>query len=248
MLQALDAALHVTTQEKATPFGAACERLRATFGDSREVPEPHARLNAVVWALQDAPTVGMAIAAEAAACMGRADPAPRGTSLEDDALRSFLRSRDCFWRTRFALESTVRYLHSSADLLAQFINLVLALEIDEATKGMTAAICRKLAERDDCAAVITAFDRLRRSAEFEYIADLSNRSKHRRVTPGSIKASLNDGGGIDVSQHLGPFEFDMRQHPEIDPDQLAERISVLQDLTAAVLNGVADALTQQRPG
>jgi hypothetical protein len=226
-------------------FDSACRRLRELFEDSRESPEPHGRLNGVVWTLRDAPSVGLAIADEA---VQRLELGSRlldeGDDLASDAYKSFVRTQDCYWRSQFALESSVRYLHSSADLLAQFINHALALNIPEARCDLS-GVKGKLAAHVRYAAVEDALTRLSESEEFEYVADLANRSKHRRNAPGGIHAKLNDSGGVEVSKYLGAFEHGTRLHPKIEAEELAQKVESLQEMAARVLDLVAIQLVAE---
>jgi hypothetical protein len=195
------------------------------------------RLTSLWWSLCDAPDVGLSIAREAAEQM------KQGQHMADDGVQDAILTMrlisECHKRTAFAFESTIRYLHASGDLLAQLINDALQLKISEGQCSLSTAL-DALGDQSRWSSLAVALRRLKESSEFEFVADGTNRMKHRNSLRASIGARRDARGGLDVKQSLAAFEHDTRHvtrsHSESEVEQIRTIADTLQALVGDVLS------------
>jgi hypothetical protein len=220
-------------------FDTAAESLAQLLKD-RGNDDARSHLNALRWSLRDAPTVGLDFARAAS------DRMRQGRHLDDDPVRdAILNARlteECFEQSRFALESTIRYLHAAGDLLAQLVNAVLPLGLVEGECDLSRALARLQSEAAH-SHLRSALQTLPASPQFAYVRDATNRMKHRNLMGASIGARVNDEGGVDVRQRLAAFEHDSRSHDEVAPKDIAAAAASLQRATANVLHELVGLLT-----
>jgi hypothetical protein len=112
---------------------------------------------AVLWSLERAPNVGLALAEEEQRLGMEGDvPAPFGCL--DQELLQARRGLLSMNRGRFASESVVRYLHASGDLLGQLIRTTLLRDTSLTQSCNARAVLNVVAEEPELIALAAAFD------------------------------------------------------------------------------------------
>lgn len=177
------------------------------------------RASALSWSLVGAPDVAFELAQRAAEQMADAgsQPWPADESQMGAHLaREFTAMRDAGQLSRFALESGVRSLHSSGDLMAQLVRTSLlncgSERCSLATMLDPKRQCQCLIVEPQYARLTKALGRYRDSSPFRYVSAASNRLKHRNLIPSRIKA-LRDpaSGAVTVGQSLRGFSHNGRR-------------------------------------
>ena len=207
--------------------------------EKRFKPDSQVRLRSLVWTLRDAPDVGLEIAHEVAETM------KQGRHMDDDPVQDMILTvqlmQACDQRSHFALESTIRYLHASGDLLAQMVNDALGLSLEESVCSLSRVLV-PLSAVSTWSRIAGALRRFETSTEYRYVADATNRMKHRNAHRSTIRARVDDTGEVDVKQGLAPFEHSARSHDETEAAEIRANVDALQSRTAEVLDELRAAL------
>lgn len=211
---------------------------------TRRGPGACERLTSLLWTVQEAPDEGLRIAEEAA------EQLKRGRCMDEDLVqdadKTFRLCVDCQRRTHFALESTVRYLHAAGDLVAQVVNDALVLEIGEGecTLKKVAKVVGAVPVSDDGerSGVARALGRLRCSNDYRYVANATNRMKHRNALQSSVRAWVTENDEVDVRQHLSGFEHKGQIHDQTEAAEVRLRVEGVRGLVADVLEELSRCL------
>jgi hypothetical protein len=188
------------------------------------------------WNLVEAPDVAFGLAKMAADWFEDAGfrPWPTSTSI-GECSQEVLAMKDAGQLSRFALESGVRSLHSTGDLLAQLVRTSLRL-CDCERCGLAQMLgssrrCTCVVDQPECLRLSRVLHGFRGSPQFGYVEAVSNRLKHRNLVPHGIRAVKDGGsGGVVVSQGLSGFSHDgrrVRAANLVDLVKKAERIREL---------------------
>jgi hypothetical protein len=205
-----------------------------------EDEDPVSRFGAVRWSLEIAPATCLDLALEELNLgMKGIVPPPFSCSSPDDL--QMRRGSVSMNRSRFAMESVVRYLHASGDLLAQLIRVTLLRGERLGENCWQSDVTKALAKRQELTTVLDAFSRFVDSEPFRYSADACNRLKHRDWMPFRQWAHLQQDGGVVAGSAIGPFEHGGTRHAEVDILDLQDLAVRLQELGVAVVGRVATA-------
>ena len=153
------------------------------LGDA-DVP---AKFHALFWSLEKAPEVGLAIAHQEHQHFKTTANRPdflefalAGTITTDqwEQIGSGFQS---FYRLHFAMESVIRYLHASGDLLAQLVRacLLRESELTEESCSLLSVVKTILGETDHPKSLTESLVAYCTSDPFVYVTDACNRMKHR---------------------------------------------------------------------
>ena len=202
-------------------------------------PDSCVRLSSLAWTAQEAPEEGVRIAGEAA------EQLKRGRYMDEDpvqdAFKTFLLCGECQRRTHFALESTVRYLHAAGDLVAQVVNDALILGIGEGQCNL-AKVIQAVSADGEQRGVARALRQLKDSDDYRYVADATNRMKHRNALQSSVGAWVTEDDGVDVRQDLAGFEHNGEPHDVAAAAEIRLRVEGMRGLIADVLEELARCL------
>ncbi len=198
------------------------------------------KYGAVLWSLERAPNVGLALAEEEQRLGMEGDiPAPFGCL--DKELLQARRGLLSMNRGRFASESVVRYQHASGDLLGQLIRTTL-LRQTSLTESCSAYDVLEAAHHEPALAEIaSSFDAFLSSTAYRFTADASNRMKHRDWMPFRQWGRLTDDGRVESGSGVGPFEHAGRSHDEVNLPTLRGHADQLVELGAATVVAILAA-------
>jgi hypothetical protein len=205
----------------------------------RRGPESCVRLSSLAWAVHEAPEEGLGIVGEAA------EQLKRGRHMDDDLVKDVIKTAllcgECQRRTRFALESIVRYLHSGGDLVAQVVNDALGLGMSEV--GCTLAqVVGAVSAQEERSGLSRALQGLRDSDDYRYVANAANHMKHRNALQSSVGAQVTEHDEVDVQQHLAGFEHNGKLYSEAEAAEIRSRVVGMRALVADVLDELANCL------
>jgi len=226
-----------------------------------EKADPLEKFDALYWSLKKAPEVGLAMASQehqrlkatwdkpilAEIGLDRLTGGQRGQS-QWEQFDSMLQS---FHRLRFAMESVVRYLHASGDLLAQLVNScgLLSQPLGEEECSLS-RVKKLLGEAEKYPGLDSSLQAFSDSAQFKYVADACNRMKHRELMPIRLMYGRdydpygNRGKQIatacfDAFPHID--KHDKRNHEQVDLDSLEKMAADLLRLGEQVVKEIVAA-------
>jgi hypothetical protein len=153
----------------------------------------------------------------------------------------------------FALESTVRYLHSSGDLLAQLVRTRFQLCENERRCGTANMVDRNrgctvcAVARPEYAPLLRVLGEYSHSPQYRYCVDATNRIKHRTMLPKEVSASLEwSTGDIHVGQCLSGFSHDGRRYSRTSLPTLVARTRRLRNLARPVVQALSGVIVVDR--
>jgi hypothetical protein len=228
-----------------------------------EKADPLEKFDALYWSLKKAPEVGLAMASQehqrlkatwdkpilAQIGLNRLTGDQRGQSQWEQQFDSVLQS---FHRLRFAMESVVRYLHASGDLLAQLVNScgLLSQPLGEEECSLSRVKEKLLREAGKYPRLVSSLQAFSDSAQFKYVAHACNRMKHRELMPIRLRYGReydpygNRGKQIatacfDAFPHID--KHDKRNHEQVDLESLEKMAADLLRLGEQVVKEIVAA-------
>ena len=122
-----------------------------------------------------------------------------------------------------------------ATFWSQVVNDALGLGIGERDCSLS-GIAGKLSGDPAYSRLEAALRRFQASSEYRYVADGSNRTKHRNALYSNIWARVEDGGGVNVKQSLRAFEHDARLHDEAEVAEINSLIDAIRNRVGSILD------------
>ncbi len=178
-------------------LAAARDRLRMAL-ETAATKDAAALLDALWWSLADAPALGFELMASARELAHVANAIVSDELVQDNPLAGLAQAELITCRITlaarrqhaFSRESTVHYLHSSGDLLAELVDSALTLRVKKG-RCTLARVVKKLKGRPGCRGLLAALKELKTSEEYKALAG-AKVSKRGSLPPGGIDASVGE--------------------------------------------------------
>ena len=246
-------AMHGPGDSAGDNLAAALERLSDALGvmPAKVRRDARWRASALRWNLIGAPDVAFDVALSAAEQLANAGSQPwpmDASKMGAHLTQEFLAMEDAGQASRFVLESGVRYLHSSGDLMAQVVRTSL---LPCSSEGCTLAAmlnperrCTCLIGEQEYVRLTAALAKYRNSASFRYVTAASNRLKHRNLIPSRIAARRDpDSGDVMVGQLLSGFTHNAKRVRGANLTELSRKTDRLRLSACCVVDEVSQILT-----